>query len=108
MESVSLLGIVRGAVLTLGAIVLGYQPSSPIAAGVFIFLVLVVALTGLKPFGDMVAHALLQATVFAAWALIELFIGNTNVILMILAVGGFISVLRHGRYVMHQGLWEIR
>lgn len=104
----SLLGIGRGAVLALGALVIGYQPSSPIVIGIFVLLVLVVALTGLKPFGDMEAHALLQATAFTAWALAELFIGDVNIILTALAVGGFISVLRHGRYVTHQGLWEVR
>lgn len=100
---VSLGGLV--AVLLVALVGLGYYRPSPVALVATVFLAFVVALRGLKPFGDTIAYHLLQAGAFAFWGSIVTATEEQSLISVVFIIVGLIGILYYGRQAIYQGLW---
>jgi hypothetical protein len=108
IESVSPFRIAAGigvAALTVALSVFDFYTPSSIVAVSIVFLLLVVTLRGLKPFGDTVGYRLLQAGAFTVWGITVLVFEETLVIPVIFIVLGSIGILYYGWKGNQKGIW---
>lgn len=107
-ESVSPVRVAVGSAVAAIALVLAavdaLTPTPVFLAGV-VLLSVVVALQGVKPFGDTVAYHLLQAAAFAGYALVLAAQGERTVVTVVVGAAGVVGLGHYGRAARREGLW---
>ena len=92
------------AFLVLLAVLLADQ-WSPIIIGMTLFFFLVIAIRGVRPFGDTIAYGVILAVVLTIWALMFLILQGPSFLSVILTALGSIMILLLIRRGFHKGFW---
>ena len=84
--------------------VFGYYQLTPLAAAAIVLLSLIVAVHGLKPFGDTVGYQVLLSAVWIPFGIIW-FITEGSVLPLLLAAVSILGALFYARRATKHGVW---
>ena len=109
VESVSsklLLVGVGPAVLVILAFLLSDNPWSPAILGMTLVFCLVIAVRGVRPFGDTIAYGILLSVGLTLWAVTFLVVEGPDFLSIILTVLGILILLLVIRRGLREGFWR--